>query len=624
MSINIDNLPTALLNSKALFNPYQYLPLQHLMGEKGKDNLLITDEVGVGKTFEAGIIMQELLKQNNNLRILLICPPKLMKQWEKEIYDNFFIKLRDLKPFLNNSNYTKELYPQFGILPYSFFKNPKDNDEELIEDPDPNQDQDPDPAAAKELPVPDIDFDLLILDEAHYIRNKGSIGYKCIAELIEKNSKAKCVFMTATPIFNKEDDYKNLEKLLELNGGFNVTKTLQGEANCYDYMLSIKHEIVEPSTEETDVFNELKVDQDDEDKDEDNGAEYGQLTGFLGRAAASSIDYLKTFLDDANNEKIKKDLKNFRDQTGEKSVDVNNVGMADLKTLLADVTKDSKLDKLTEILKKIKTTKEKNTQNGVIIFSSFIHTCDYLEEKLNEAGYQIFLYIGSLDKNKADNLLSKFKKTVTEYTEKNEDKLAILICSDVAKEGLNLQFCQHLIHYDPPFTPAAIGQRNGRIYRKGQKGKPTVYFITVKGSYDDRLFDEIIKGKAKIIDDLAKEEKIAFSVNLPGSDIDFIKEIFTDAGKINEGDELPSDWNTTYSEILLSYYKKKYDERLRGFFKFIGITDLQGADLENQFKDKIKEIVGDVETEFFYDEIDDMDKYKKSFKPYRHLKKGGE
>ena len=60
---------------------------------------------------------------------------------------------------------------------------------------------------------------------------------------------------------------------------------------------------------------------------------------------------------------------------------------------------------------------------------------------------------------------------------RNYDKQMILICSDAAKEGHNLQFCHNLIHYDLPFAPAVIGQRNGRIYRKGQQETPLCFYM---------------------------------------------------------------------------------------------------------------------------------------------------
>lgn len=696
MNESIEKLPVALLNSKALFNPYQYLPLQKLLeAENEKTNLLICDEVGVGKTFEAGIIMQELLQQNNDLRYLLICPPKLITQWIKEIKDNFSITLKELTLYMKAPSYSKDLYPQFGILPFSYFTEGQNID---------------------------IDFDLLIIDEAHYIRNKESSSYKYIQQLIENNPDAKRVFMTATPIFNKESDLTNLEDLLTYNDcNLFTTTTLQGEANCYDYILEINHEIVKSTTEEANIFNELT----NTFENGENGkfkelAKYGVLTGFLKRASASSIEYLKAFverkinLNDLDDFNLYYEEINQGEETNKSIEDTDKDEiLKKLKTELVPLlnnVEDSKLNKLIEILNDINNYIHNNNDqsSGVIIFSSFIYTCNYIKEKLNNENYRTFLYTGDLDKKKANNLLSEFEKTVEEFTRENNGKIAVLICSDVAKEGLNLQYCQNLIHYDFPFTPAAMGQRNGRIYRKGQQGNPKIYYITVEGSYDDRLFGEIITQKATLIDSLAEEGKVAPLIVLPNADKDYykkcIKKTFEEEVRnevkeqsnnsqwivlrrhikrltkklnfeeiknfiearsksygikidVTEGkagkypsielveNQVISDetWLSFFvslytnddnnmdmdPENLQNYYKKKYEQRLCEFLEYIyslssipeiktllSQESIEDGVREIEFKKAIKTIVGEVEGEFFYDKIDDLNKYKENFIPY--------
>lgn len=113
-------IPFALFNSTALFNPYQYKPFNKIMDESkegfiwNNKNAFITDEVGVGKTFEAGIIIDELVKSNPDIQILIICPVKLCDNWEKEMRENFFLSF-------NNYRETNTL-GQFNIVPYSYFR----------------------------------------------------------------------------------------------------------------------------------------------------------------------------------------------------------------------------------------------------------------------------------------------------------------------------------------------------------------------------------------------------------------------------------------------------------------------------------------------------------------------
>jgi len=72
-----------------------------------------------------------------------------------------------------------------------------------------------------------------------------------------------------------------------------------------------------------------------------------------------------------------------------------------------------------------------------------------------------------------------------------------------------------LIHYDLPYTPAAIGQRNGRIYRRGQEGIPKAFYMLFNKGYDLRLFGEIIVGKCQVIKNMEEEGKLSWINILP-------------------------------------------------------------------------------------------------------------
>lgn len=143
-------IPHAIFNSTALFNPYQYKPFSLIFDkdkkyEWNKKNLFITDEVGVGKTFEAGIILQQFfvhflnISNGNTPSILIICPTKLTSQWKDEMWNNFQL---DFDIFDG-----KSAIKQLSIVPSSLL--------------------------SKLQSIGYYTYDALILDEAHYIRNKG-------------------------------------------------------------------------------------------------------------------------------------------------------------------------------------------------------------------------------------------------------------------------------------------------------------------------------------------------------------------------------------------------------------------------------------------------------------------
>lgn len=517
-------IPFALFNSKALFNPYQYLPFEKIMEWKdGKyvlngKNLLITDEVGVGKTFEAGIILQELLQNKPDLTVLILCPVKLCANWVSELAENFYIGAENYRE--------SKTVDQITVIPYSAFSNKSaqsmqeeiENEKELIK-PDDKQEN---CTLIDDLKEQLRHYDVLILDEAHYVRNSGKLweGVKQL-ESIESGDGLR-IFMTGTPIFNRAEDYDNIIELL--TGGYSVprqfetTRTLQGEANCYDNMLEIKYgglnegkpgTLIPWNGQEASVYSEIckteEVEVDDyyDDDSDDPGEDdeirevsvYGNRTGILKRLSSSSFYVLKKWIESRKEDD----------------------GFTDLADRLKDYSteRDSKLGALKDLLHYLKKDNESNfpkTPLKAIIFSSFRMTCEYLNEMLG-SDYNVGLITGQTGVKEVNRVKLEFKDTKNDY---------VLICSDAAKEGHNLQFCHYIIHYDLPFTPAAIGQRNGRIYRKGQKADPKCFYMLMGtdnshlAGYDERLFGEIIMDKCHLVSEAAKENLVSKMNILPG------------------------------------------------------------------------------------------------------------
>lgn len=489
-------VPKALFNSKALFNPYQYRPFHKIMEWKngayewnGK-NLLITDEVGVGKTFEAGIILRELLYTNPDCTVLILCPVKLCENWESELAEYFGISA---------INYQKNCsLGQISIVPYSSFTS---NQEEMLEAIYP--------------------YDVLILDEAHYIRNGGK-RWSCISEMErrkngEEPDRGKLrIFMTATPVFNSEHDYKNIEKLLrgDEQAEYAVTTTLQAEANCYDQILSIRFgggcgcgkngqpgDMIEASGREREIIDEVYR------------GKYGKETGFLKRISSSSFYSLKQYVEeDGHFDEMDKEEELQLEKDDDSQPKKGKNEYKDLCSKLEQWETDSKLESLKELFKYLE-KKESQKNLKVIVFSCFLTTCSYLNEKLSE-NYQTFMITGKTKENKIREYKAAFEKC---------QESSILICSDVLKEGLNLQFCHYLVHYDLPYTPAGIGQRNGRIYRKGQKDKPEVFYMLMDEGYDKRLFGEIIVEKCRIVEELSKKDKVSVLNILPQNAGEYIE-----------------------------------------------------------------------------------------------------
>lgn len=553
IKINEDRVPKALFNSKALFNPYQYEPFSKILKwntEKGQfswngRNLLITDEVGVGKTFEVGIILSEFLRNEPDYTVLIVCPSKLCSNWENELYDKFYVPCK---------NYYKEKdFGQITVVPYSYFE--KDN----IEYPQ---------------------YDILVLDEAHFIRNEGGTRLNNITCMINENEITKDeklkIFMTATPIFNRDNDLKQLFNLLGEN--YEVTKTLQSEANCYNEILKIflwgedegrysKNKLIKTNTEEQNIINEIY------------SGKYSNITGYLKRIASSSFYALKEFIE--SKEERKNIVKDINEIENREDYSQDDIDYSELKVLTDEWKgkEDSKIKALNKLLERLKNREEEgNKQFKAIIFSHFLITVDYLKDKLGEQ-YITYNLKGEMSTSKANEIIKAFEK---------ERSPAVLICSDAFKEGQNLQFCHYLIHYDLPFTPAEIGQRNGRIYRKGQEGTPEIYYLILECGYDLRIFGEIIVEKCRVIERSISEGKLSAINVMPWDAEDYIKKIVGNyIDDYFEEKKDNKDEKGIIKQFLEEYFAKKEENgQLQWLNK--GAEELYNNEEKN--KDSLKEL----------------------------------
>jgi SNF2 family DNA or RNA helicase len=204
------------------FVPYQFRPVLKLI-HSNEPRLLIADSVGVGKTIEAGLIFKELQARSQLKNVLIICPKPLVaeRKWENEMRDKFGEEftpvdgagIRDILYRCNRDGVWPEQYSR-AIIPYSILSSEYiDNLKNLDSHPD---------------------FDLIIVDEAHHIRNRPTQRYKAVSYFCEHADAA--IFLTATPI---QTDEENLFTLLNVLFPDKVidgpTFTAMTEPNKYIY-----------------------------------------------------------------------------------------------------------------------------------------------------------------------------------------------------------------------------------------------------------------------------------------------------------------------------------------------------------------------------------------------------
>jgi superfamily II DNA/RNA helicase len=515
------NTISTLKASRTIFKPYQYKPLVKFLKSDIK-RLLIADEVGLGKTIEAGHIMLELAARGQLQNGLIICPNSLKDKWKTELREKFNFHF---KIYESSREFIRDLEDEsgskkrsiFGILNYEKCRN------DAIKDC---------------LENIDYSFDIIICDEAHKIRNSETAQHKGVNAIIASCEAA--VFLTATPIMT---DIRNLHSLIRvldpegydtydifnnavrLNKPFIVAlsqlnshvplKEISEQLSSAIVLqeLSAKDELFE-STENTvnDIFKEDELYQRVQKKllnEIDTPTTRAEAQQDLVDLNSLNHLYTRTRKKDVQNEldvvqrsaktlrvELSQEERDFYDGIIEQYDDQHPLGLLqrkrqvsssiigyqidedqDLTSMLEEGVKDSKYFVFRSIVK----TVTEDSGRKLIVFAFFIKTLKYLKARLEREGISCEIIHGGVSDR-------------TEHIEHFRDnpKIKILLSSEVGSEGLDLQFCDALVNYDLPWNPMVIEQRIGRIDRVGQKSPViNIYNLILENTIEARIHDRL-------------------------------------------------------------------------------------------------------------------------------------
>ena len=558
---------------------HQYKPLIKFLNSEN-NRVLIADEVGLGKTIEAGMILKEIDKREELKISLIIVPSSLTLKWKEELEIRFeeYFTIKKTNDFLNfldeyDSYHSSKLINEKIIISYHTLR-----DEKVI----------------NKLKNSFFEVDFLIMDEAHTMRNYGTTTYES-AKLITSISE-HIIFLSATPVQNSLTDLFNILHLLDedyfkdfdyfekmISPNFLIHKVIAYLRNNYS-LLDIKSLINENynsdfSASLKNIFNELlqlnnidnfqkisfinklikcdylsfiinRTKKKDvgrsiprsaksaiinlntaEQEYYDNVIEFvkflnpatpqGFITIMPERMASSSmIASLESFKEIKKSGKLFiKDLDDLDDYY--EDIDIRKEAVKYLDNIIEKGIligdSDSKFLKFEEILKDIKSQNIKQ----MIVFSFFKKTLDYLEIKLKELGYSVGKIHGDFSIEERFSKIKEFKK----------GSFDILLSSEVGSEGLDMQFCNVVINYDLPWNPMRVEQRIGRIDRIGQKfEKLHIFNLCISGSIEDRIynrlytklniFEQSIGDLEPILGNLEEKLNISELINLSQEEID--------------------------------------------------------------------------------------------------------
>lgn len=549
-------------------------------------NLLIADDVGLGKTIEAGMVALELIIRHRARKMLIVVPSALQIQWRDQMRDKFGLEFR-----IVDSSLMRDLRRRRGIHvnPWSHFPRLITSIDFLKRERPLRLMRETLPAAGE--PIYPRKYDLLIVDEAHNCAPSGkgkyatdSLRTQALRELVPHFEHK--LFLTATPHNGYRESFQALLELLD-NQRFSRgaspdrkqldaimvrrLKTDPAFAKTWDGSPRFPPRVLEPievpyTDEEREIHTALnKYTKLRSENARDNTQKFATefvLKILKKRLFSSPAAFLATL--EQHEKSIKsatkksapkptiKVLQKEFDRMDEEYADDSDYDEAtadaiDSATrLFADQTKtekelfkqmkkwaerakaqrDSKAIQLVEWLKKHLKSGRKWTNNRVIIFTEYRATQNWLQEVMATEGFggdRLMTIYGGMDSDQRENVKAAFQ------TSPDISPVRILLATDAASEGLDFQnYCSQLIHYEIPWNPNRMEQRNGRVDRHGQKADEVSVYHFVGEGYKERAKKQFT-GKASDMEaDLEFLMRVAVKIETIREDLGKVGPVIAD------------------------------------------------------------------------------------------------
>jgi len=429
---------------------------------------LLADEVGLGKTITAGIALKECIVRGFVKKILILTPPSLVDQWVAELKEKFEL---DFTIVENEASWTSSSFIIASIDRVKIFDRETGKFKHHI---------------AHEIP-----WDLVIVDEAHKLKEKSTIRWR----FVDKLQKKRFMILTATPFQNNLLELYNLLHLLK-RGHLGTIKEFRKKflnrgnsrypLNPKELRARLEEVMVRRRRDQTKVDYKKRIPK----------IVAVEMTDQEKRIYEATCEMLKTQYFAANGDPINGKLLVFAilpkvtsssksavesltriledNKYHSKTKEIARQILEELKVL----KKDSKIEKIMEIIQEIKT---KDPKDKILIYTRHPTTLRYIVEKLKPFNYKILEFVGGLDRQQKSAIVKSFKEDAD-----------ILISTDTGAEGLNFQFCRNLINYDLPWNPMSVEQRIGRLDRIGQKNDMNIFSLATKGTMEEHIVDLII------------------------------------------------------------------------------------------------------------------------------------
>ena len=489
---------------------------------------ILADEVGLGKTIEAGLIIKELKTRGLIKRILIVCPTGLVTQWSLEMQDKFNEKFHVILPedydTIRKITGNEDVYGQFDqvISPMDSIK-PLERRVGWTEEKIAQYNEE------RIYSIINSGWDLVVIDEAHRVAgSSGEVARYKLGNLLAAASPY-LLLLTATPHNGKTEPFLRLIRLVDEKAFPNINAIVKEQVAPY-VIRTEKREAIDNNGNK--LFKNRTTRAIELHWDERHSMQrrlYEMVSDYVSKNYNKAMrnrgknmwfvfllimmQRLVTSSTSAVRESMERRVKvleeqafkyqsmseeefaemeleeNMEDAIAAISLDIKEE-IAQLNDIIAVAKQaefqylDVKVEPLFEIIDDLFA---EDRQRKVIIFTEFVATQSYLVKLLKDRGYSTSILNGSMSIEERNAVLQEFK-TETD----------ILISTDAGGEGLNLQFSNCIINYDLPWNPMKIEQRIGRVDRIGQQRDVIVYNFILADTVENRV-KAVLEEKLSVI-----------------------------------------------------------------------------------------------------------------------------
>ncbi len=409
---------------------------------------ILADEVGLGKTIEAGLVLKEYLLRGLVRKALILTPASLVLQWTRELNEKFRIPV-----FAQRNEWS---WSEYDVVVASLDTAKRDPHREIVM----NQ-----------------AWDMIIIDEAHKLKNPKTKNWQVVNQLPNKYM----LLLTATPMQNNLRELHTLVTLLK-PGHLGNQQTFTS-----DYLVSTR------TPKDASKLRAHVGDVMIRNRRMDGGVVLPKrnvraVPIELNQAERKLYDAVHTFLRDEFQERTELRKSVLPLVTLQREIcsspyaamitmermakrtksERTKESLAQLMAMAEQITEYTKVNKVVDLVEQI--------GDKCIVFTEYRATQDFLMYMLRKRGVMAVPFRGGFGRGKKDWMKDLFAK-----------RAQVLVATESGGEGINLQFCQHMINFDLPWNPMRLEQRIGRIHRLGQEREVQVYNFATKDTIEEHI-----------------------------------------------------------------------------------------------------------------------------------------